>query len=92
MNEQNADHLLSNLDCVIYGNKFVKTKDSRLWILFSDNGQTLDLIPERDWESPDGGYLAEYIISETVTQDEIAVIDSSLTLVKNFKIKDCCDF
>lgn len=75
-------------------NKFAKTSDGKIWIVFSDNTETssytpntMDLIPQNQWKSEHGGYDAEYISCSNYPYEEIECADYNLAVVLNYQIK-----
>jgi hypothetical protein len=65
-------------------NTYFKTKNGKIYILWSDNTkeETYSGIPEHDWTSGYGGYDPEFFITETIPYSEVLVSDSNLTIVK----------
>ena len=71
---------------------FAKTKDDKIYVVFSDNtegssryAETMDLIPEEQWENAYGRYDVEYISCTIYKYADIVITDSNLSLVRNFK-------
>lgn len=69
---------------------FVKLFNGELALVYSDNNeeQTLDIIPESQWLTPNGGYDVETISCRRVPYSDVAIIDKDLIAVKSFNLLD----
>jgi hypothetical protein len=67
---------------------FAKTTDGLIHVVFSDNCysgkhfETMDLIPESQWENDHGKYDPEYICCNSYKYSEIVITDTNLSLVR----------
>lgn len=63
---------------------FARLKDGTVHVVYSINEdeETMNLIPERQWEDEYGNYDAEFICAPEFPYSEIDVIDTNLFLVR----------
>ena len=65
-------------------NTFARLKDGSIHIVFSDNTEeeTMNLIPEKQWDDEHGNYDPEWIIAPEFPYSEIAETDSKLAVIR----------
>ena len=63
---------------------FAKTKDGLVHIVYSDQDDNMDLIPERQWLTEHGGYHIDQICCNQYAHADIEITDTNLSIVRGF--------
>ena len=68
----------------IWNKTFARLKDGSVHVVLSDNieEETMNLIPESQWENEVGDYDAEYICAPEYPYSEIAETDRNLAIIR----------